>query len=373
MGYGADGRLQTTTDARVATPDAHLATLATTYDTLGRKTSLRIGSVTGTKLAEWTYDTATGGKGLPASSTRYDNSVTPAAAYKTAVTGYDSAGRATGTTVTVPSVTGEEKLAGTYTIAATDTPVSGLPATAAYSTGNTNATTALPAETVTNHYGAQDQLGIVDGTLSQVYLRGASYTPFGELAQASLGNLGTRVIQTLGYDTVTRRLATSIVDRETTGPQTLSNIKYTYDTVGNLTRIRDDQNDGTIADDQCFAYDWSRRLSEAWSTADACTTKPVNGTGTPALGTVDPYWTSWTFTGSGDRATETQHKAGPVPADTTRSYAYPTTAACRTAARRPHRHGHGRRHGGGHLSVRRHRQPHKEDPCDRCRPGRHLE
>ncbi|WP_328677965.1 toxin C-terminal domain-containing protein [Streptomyces sp. NBC_00322] len=332
MGYGADGRLQTTTDARVATPDAHLATLATTYDTLGRKTSLRIGSVTGTKLAEWTYDTATGGKGLPASSTRYDNSVTPAAAYKTAVTGYDSAGRATGTTVTVPSVTGEEKLAGTYTIAATDTPVSGLPATAAYSTGNTNATTALPAETVTNHYGAQDQLGIVDGTLSQVYLRGASYTPFGELAQASLGNLGTRVIQTLGYDTVTRRLATSIVDRETTGPQTLSNIKYTYDTVGNLTRIRDDQNDGTIADDQCFAYDWSRRLSEAWSTADACTTKPVNGTGTPALGTVDPYWTSWTFTGSGDRATETQHKAGPVPADTTRSYAYPTTAG----AAQPH-------------------------------------
>ncbi|MFJ9823669.1 polymorphic toxin-type HINT domain-containing protein [Streptomyces sp. NPDC101160] len=323
--YGTDGRVQTATDARGKT-------LATTYDVLGRRTSLRLGSVTGTKLAEWAYDTAPGGKGLLASSTRYDTSVTPAAAYKTAVVGYDSVGKPTGTTVTIPSVTGEEKLAGTYTVATTSTPVNGLPATTAYSTGNTNATSALPAETVTNHYGAQDQLGIVDGTLSQVYLRGASYTPFGELAQASLGNLGATVTQTLGYDTVTRRLATSIVDREASGPQTLSNIKYTYDIVGNVTRIRDDQNDGTVVDDQCFAYDWARRLSEAWTTADGCTTKPVNGSGTPALGAVDPYWTSWTFTNTSDRATETQHKAGPVTIDTIRTYAYPTTAG----AAQPH-------------------------------------
>ncbi|MGW0939781.1 RHS repeat-associated core domain-containing protein [Streptomyces sp. NPDC002666] len=327
--YDADGRIAAVTSA-VGTPQA--ATLATTYDELGRKTSLHTGSDTGTKLAEWTYDTATGGKGLPASSIRFDTSVTPSVAYKTAVTGYDSAGQATGTTVTVPSVSGEEELAGTYTVASTATSVSGLPATAIYSTGNTNATTALPAETVTNHYGAQDQLGIVDGTLSQVYLTGASYTPFGELAQASLGNLGARVIQTLGYDTVNRRLAASIVDRESSGPQTLSNIKYSYDTVGNITRIRDDQNDGAVADDQCFAYDWARRLAEAWTTADACTTKPVNGSGTPALGTVDPYWTSWTFTNSNDRATETQHKAGPITANTTRTYTYPTTAG----AAQPH-------------------------------------
>ncbi|MBD0739580.1 hypothetical protein BGM09_08995 [Streptomyces sp. CBMA29] len=207
-----------------------------------------------------------------------------------------------------------------------------LPATTAYSTGNANATTALPTETVTNHYGDQDQLGIVDGTLSQVYLRGASYTLFGELAQAQLGNTGAMVVQTLGYDAITHRLASTLVDRQASGPQTLSNIKYTYDTAGNVTRVRDDQNDGTIADDQCFAYDWARRLSEAWTTADACTTRPVNGTGTPALGSVDPYWTSWTFTNSADRATETQHKAGPITANTTRNYTYPTT----TGAARPH-------------------------------------
>ncbi|MGW3401848.1 NucA/NucB deoxyribonuclease domain-containing protein [Streptomyces zhihengii] len=315
--YGADGRVETVTDARGTT-------LATTYDALGRKTSLRTGSTAGTKLAEWTYDTATGGKGLPATSVRYDAAVSPHAAYSSAVTGYDSAGQATGTTVTVPSVPGEEKLAGTYTVNTTATPVSGLPKTAVYSTGNVNATTALPAETVTHHYGAQDQLAIVDGTLNQAYLRGAAYTPFGELAQSELGNLGARVINTNTYDLVTGRLTKSIVDREATGPATLSNIKYTYDDAGNVTRIRDDQNDSTVADDQCFAYDWARRMTEAWTTGDACTTRPVNGSGTPSLGTVDPYWTSWTFTDTGQRATETQHKAGTVTADTTRTYTYPT-------------------------------------------------
>ncbi|WP_435970193.1 RHS repeat-associated core domain-containing protein [Streptomyces sp. Qhu_M48] len=315
--YNADGRIETVSDARF--------TLATTYDELGRKTSLRTGSVTGTKLAEWTYD-MTGGLGLPATSTRYDSSITANAAYKTAVRGYDAAGQPTGTTVTVPSVTGEELLAGTYSIATTATPVSRLPKTAVYSTTNTNATTHLPAETVTSHYGAQDMLGIVDGTLSQSYLRGASYTPFGELAQAQLGNLGKIVTQTNAYEASTRRLITSKTDREATGPATPSSITYGYDPAGNITTIRDAQDDGASLDQQCFAYDWARRLAEAWTSGDACTTRPVNGTGTPNLGTVDPYWTSWTFTDTGQRATETLHKAGVITADTTRTYTYPTSA-----------------------------------------------
>lgn len=326
--YGVDGRVDTVTDAR--------GTLATTYDELGRKTSLRTGSVTGPKLAEWTYDTATAGLGLPATSTRYDSSIIANAAYTTAVTGYDTTGRPTGTKVTVPSVTGEEKLAGTYTIATTATPVSGLPKTAVYSTANTNATTALPAETVTSHYGSQDMLAIVDGTfgdssLDHAYLRGASYTEFGELAKAQLGNIGKMVTQTLEYEKSTRRLITSKTARELAGPATPSNITYSYDPAGNVTGIRDAQNDGTIVDEQCFSYDWARRLAEAWTSGDACATKPVNGTGTPNLGTVDPYWSSWTFTDTGQRASETLHKAGPITADTTRAYAYPTTSGAAPA------------------------------------------
>ncbi|MFG2776012.1 polymorphic toxin-type HINT domain-containing protein [Streptomyces sp. NPDC048350] len=315
--YGSDGRVDTVTDAR--------GTLATTYDELGRKSSLRTGSLTGPKLAEWTYDMV-GGLGLPATSTRYDSSIVANAAYTTAITGYDATGRPTGAKEIIPAVTGEEKLAGTYTIATTATPVSGLPKTAAYSSTNTNAATALPAETVTSHYGAQDMLGIVDGTLNHAYLRGASYTEFGELAQAQLGNLGKIVTQTLTYETSTRRLIKSTTDRELTGPATPSNITYTYDPAGNITGIRDAQDDGAIVDEQCFTYDWARRLAEAWTSGDACATKPVNGSGTPNLGTVDPYWTSWTFTDTGQRATETLHRAGPITADTKRTYAYPTTA-----------------------------------------------
>ncbi|MFD9359778.1 polymorphic toxin-type HINT domain-containing protein [Streptomyces sp. NPDC060031] len=311
--YGTDGRPQSSTDARGIT-------LATTYDELGRPTSLKKDTTTGTKLAEWTYDTATGGKGLPATATRYDG----AAAYTSVVTGYDTSGNPTGTKVTIPTVAGEEKLAGTYTVAGTATPVSGLPATTTYSTTNNNATTALPAETITNKYGTQDMPGITDGTLSQVYLRGATFTPFGELAQAQLGNLGTLVTNTVTYDKLTRRVLTSTTDRDATGPMTLSDTTYTYDPAGNITRITDKQDDAAVKDDQCFTYDWAQRMTEAWTSGDDCATKPANGAGTPNLGTVDPYWTSWTFTDTGQRATEKQHKAGPITADTTRTHTYPT-------------------------------------------------
>ncbi|MFE0420658.1 hypothetical protein [Streptomyces tendae] len=85
--------------------DARNTTLATTYDELGRKTILRLGSSTGTKLAEWTYDLPPqAARGLPADAIRCDTSVTPAAAYTTSVTGYDIAGNPTGTKMTVPSV-----------------------------------------------------------------------------------------------------------------------------------------------------------------------------------------------------------------------------------------------------------------------------
>jgi RHS repeat-associated protein len=315
--YDTAGRLDTVTDTR--------GTLATTYDELGRKTSLRTGSTTGAKLAEWTYDTATGGKGLPHKSIRYDLS-NANAAYITEVTGYNTTGQPTGTKVTVPSIPGEELLAGTYTVATTATPVSGMPLTTAYSTTNTNATTALPAETVTHHYGSNDTLAIVDSSLNHAYLRGAGYTPFGELAQAQLGNLGKLVTQTLTYETSTRRLVKNQINREATGPATLSNITYGYDQAGNITSIRDAQNDGTVTDDQCFTYDWARRLTDAWSSGDACATKSLNGTGTPNLGTVDPYRTSWTYTDTGQRKTETQYKAGSIAANTTRAYTYPGTA-----------------------------------------------
>ncbi|MFI5867188.1 polymorphic toxin-type HINT domain-containing protein [Streptomyces sp. NPDC051546] len=311
--YGPDGRPQSVTDARGVT-------LATTYDELGRPTSLRKDTVTGTKLSAWTYDTATGGKGLPATTTRYDGT----AAYSSTVIGYDGGGRPTGTKVTVPSVTGEEELAGTYTVTGTYTPVNGLPETTAYSTSNSKAATALPAETVTNGYVEQDQLSGVTGDLSQVFVHGIEYTVFGEPEILTFGNLRSNIRSTIKYDSQTRRVMNTLTTRDATGPISLSDTAYTYDPAGNITRITDKQNDATVTDNQCFTYDWARRLTEAWTSGDNCATKPVNGAGTPNLGTVDPYWTSWTFTDTGQRATEKQHKAGPITADTLRTHTYPT-------------------------------------------------
>src|SRR5262249_40406518 len=71
--------------------------LAYIYDTLGRRTGLFDGSTTGTKLAEWTYDTVM--KGQPASATRWDNGN----AYTSAVTGYDDGYRPASATMTIPA------------------------------------------------------------------------------------------------------------------------------------------------------------------------------------------------------------------------------------------------------------------------------
>jgi YD repeat-containing protein len=62
--YDLTGLLTSTTDARGQT-------IAYAYDELGRETAEHSGSLTGTKLAAWFYDTASNGVGLPAYKVRY--------------------------------------------------------------------------------------------------------------------------------------------------------------------------------------------------------------------------------------------------------------------------------------------------------------
>ncbi|MFI6712786.1 hypothetical protein ACIBF7_40550, partial [Nonomuraea sp. NPDC050478] len=100
--------------------------ISNSYDDLGRRTSQWAGETgTGTKLAEWSYDTVA--KGQPTAATR----ITAGHAYTQAVTGYDSDYRPTASTVTVPAVEGA--LAGTYSFtssydAAGNLRTQGLPA-----------------------------------------------------------------------------------------------------------------------------------------------------------------------------------------------------------------------------------------------------
>ncbi|MFH9426618.1 RHS repeat domain-containing protein, partial [Streptomyces sp. NPDC017529] len=302
--YTPDGQVATTKDAL-----GH--TLATTYDELGRRTSVRRDSDKGDKLAEWNYDTLDGGKGLLGSSVRYEKGN----AYSVAVTGYDAAGRATGSTVTVPDAEG--KLAGSYTFSSAYTPNTGLAATTSYPAGG-----GLAAETVRHGYTEFGLPTSLSGN-GRVYSTGNQYSPTGELLQTVLGDVGHRAVQTYVYEPATRRLGTVTNDREANGPQTLDHKTYTYDPAGNITRIRNDRDDKKSTDTQCYTYDFARRLTNAWTAADNCAAQPSDGTA-PKVGGVDPYWHSYTYDAIGNRTAETRHDpAGDTAKDTRRGYTYP--------------------------------------------------
>ncbi|MEV8638405.1 RHS repeat-associated core domain-containing protein [Streptosporangium sp. NPDC051023] len=286
---------------RTGTTDARGVTLAYAYDELGRKTSVSQG---GGKLAEWAYDTLPGGKGLLASSTRYDNGN----AYVNAVKGYDGAGRTTGSTVTIPQAEG--LLAGTYTIGTTYKPNTGLVASTSY-----QAAGGLPAETVRPTYTRFGKTASLDNG-SRLYVSGTQYSPYEEVLQTVLGDVGTRVVHTMVYEDATRRLGQVFNDRERTGPQTIDNTVFAYNAVGDVTSVRDDRDDKTSVDTQCYAYDHRRRLTEAWTATDDCAAAPSAATvGGPA-----PYWQTFTFDVVGNRTKEVQHA---TTGDVTRTYTYP--------------------------------------------------
>ncbi|GIH21543.1 RHS repeat domain-containing protein [Rugosimonospora africana] len=299
--YDDAGRTTGTTDSRGTT-------LAYTYDKLDRKTTERQGTSTGTKLAEWTYDTVAGGLGMPASTIRY---APDGSAYTTAVTGYDAAGRQSGSSVTVPSVSGEQALAGTYTMGYTYT-LTGLLDTTTYP-----AVAGLPAETVKHTYTSDGLPSTVDNGQT-TFLNGTQYSPYGEPTEVDLGTTGNLMVRTLTYDDATRRLATVTDNRQRTAPQTLDKHTYTYDPAGNVTGIRDDRNDATSVDDQCFRYDFQRRLTDAWTTTGACAAGPS----TTTVGGAAPYWQSFTYDAAGNRHTEVRH-ATTGGGDVTRTYHYP--------------------------------------------------
>ncbi|MFI9331213.1 polymorphic toxin-type HINT domain-containing protein [Kitasatospora sp. NPDC052868] len=293
--YNADGTLATVTDSRSKT-------LAYTYDELGRKTAMFDGSTTGTKLAAWTYDSLNGGKGLPVDSTRYDNGK----AYTTAVAAYDAAGRPTSASVTIPTVTGEEALAATYTTSQSYTPDTGLVATTSYPAGG-----GLPEEILSRNY---TPLGLPTSisNATRVYSLGNLYSPTGQVLQSVIGNIGSRTVQTYVYENATQRLAQVMSDREKAGPQTLDSKTYTYNPVGNITRIRNDRDDSSVTDTQCFTYDFAQRMTNAWTGTDDCVAKPGGGT-QPKVGGIDPYWTSYTYDAAGNRTQETTRTSGALP------------------------------------------------------------
>ncbi|MFB7369628.1 RHS repeat domain-containing protein [Streptomyces sp. NPDC056222] len=311
--YTADDKVDTVTDGREQT-------VAYTYDELNRPTALYKDGVGGTKLASWTYDALAGGKGMLSSSTRYDNGH----AYTTAVKGYDTAGRALGSVITVPAAEG--KLQGTYEFSTTYSANTGLATTTTFPAAG-----GLPAETVRQSY-TEYGLATSLSSGSTVYSLGNEYSPSGELLQTILGDIGGRTVQTFTFEDATRRLSTVINDREADGPQTIDNKLYTYDPAGNITRIRNERDDKAVTDTQCFTYDFAARLSHAWTGTDDCALKPSTGV-RPHVGGLDPYWYSYAYDAVGNRSSEIRHDPfGDTAKDVTRSYAYPAPGETRPHA-----------------------------------------
>ncbi|MFD1539855.1 polymorphic toxin-type HINT domain-containing protein [Nonomuraea guangzhouensis] len=294
-------------DQLVQTEDARGKKISTTYDVIGRQTA-RYDTTSGSpgvKLAEWTYDTVR--KGQPASTVRYENG----AVYTEAVNFYDNQNRPTRTTVTLSGLPAAESALA---------PAAGYQFNTVYNLDgsarsvSSPAVGGLPAEVIATTY---DDLGRAVKLTSNLstYVIGTDYSKTGKVLGRRLSNGGKQVDQSYGYEFGTQRLKTSTtvhagmpgVDRSAT---------YGYDDAGNVTQITDVSRDGT--DNQCFRYDYLRRLTDAWTQAtDGCAADPASAT----LGGPAPYRTAYAFDASGNRATETQYATSNQVAST-RTYAY---------------------------------------------------
>jgi RHS repeat-associated protein len=303
-GYDAAGNVTYTTDG-AGISDNYV------YDALNRKTAEFTGSVTpgsGTQVATWVWDTLK--KGLLSSETSVSNGVT----YKTGNLGYNSIGVASGTFVQVPS---GQPLAGTYRTQYS------------YSTtgqmlgDNPAAGGGLPADSLTYTYDTFGNPTSESGT--DVYASGAVWTPYGEISQIQLGSGPSAAALTYSYDPQTRAVTAVNLSDQQPSPQA-DNIAYNYNAARQVTQIADTQGPcGSPVQDQCFGYDSLSRLSQAWTSSNACATNPATG-GSATVQSPQPYWQSWTFDQLGDILSRTDHApAGSSSGDTTTTYTYGTS------------------------------------------------
>jgi len=293
---------------------ADQAVRRTEYDNLGRPTKQfeTLGLAAEHQVYGWTYDTATNGTGLPASTqTFYQGQLLHSATVNTYVNN-----QPTSTTSKFEAIPGvvPAGLAGAYTTTTTYKP-NGAPDT-----------TALPAiaeqatETLYTNYDALGRARQLGG--NGLYVRNAEYTPYGTLQRLTMGNqTGLEAWNDFWYDEATLRPSQVFIDKQST-PSIDSTRSYTYDDAGNPTRISDANTaDGT--DTQCFTYDGLAQLTRAWTPANnTCNDSQFNSA---TLGGPAKYRLEWTIDpDTGNRLTQTDTTA---PTAITDTYQYGDPAA----------------------------------------------
>jgi RHS repeat-associated protein len=303
LAYDPAGQVLTSTDARGET-------VVNSYDSLGRPLTRRDGD--GTLLAEWEYDTAIGGVGMPGKSTRWVDGN----AYVHEVRAVNPQGNISQTRITLPAAEGP--LAGSYWFTRGYYPNGQLGSLGYGDAGD------VEGGGLVHHY---DRVGNPtrlifhgDYTGTTVVVDQATFTPFGEVQSRRFGAGNTRhAYQNFVYEEGTRRLERATFDRDAT-LHAVADLRYTYDDAGNLTAIADVPEDLSANHElQCFQYDQQRRLVEAWAQDDTsgCEATPSLG----VLGGPAPYWHSYQHDVTGNRTGETLRAPGGPTQQ--RSYTYP--------------------------------------------------
>ncbi|MET9675854.1 ricin-type beta-trefoil lectin domain protein [Streptomyces sp. NPDC006482] len=334
--WDSAGRLGSTTNAKNQT-------LTYTYDLIGRKTGVYDGvSTTSDKqLTAWTFDTATAGKGKPASSTRYVGG-TAGQAYTTTVKGYDDAYHVTGSTITLPG-TDAGLASGTfsYTTSTVYDKITGhaketiLPALGG-----------VPLDDITYSYNDYGLMFKYAGATT--YDTQTQYDAFGRPVRSTVNPWATQVVATTDYDKATGRIRQHFVDKQTSQTGAVQQTGYTYNDAGQVTSITGIA-DNTLSqtDRQCFTYDALGRLTTAWTDTGALAApqqgqtqdqgRCANATPTAAaIGGPAPYWQDYGYDLTGNRTRLVSHDpAGDTTKDVTTTQTFGTPGVVNTPTTAP--------------------------------------
>lgn len=327
--YDAFGRVESTTNARGIE-------VWNAYDELSRPKEARENSSTGKLLSSFTYDTAPGGKGMPATATRY----TDLQAYTEKVNGYTKEYQPTSTTLSLPqSVVDTWGLKKDYTYDYTYNERGMLDETTLPAVGK------FDAEKLVVRYNKDGKPLSISG--KDWYGSETTYDAYGQVLRSTLGAQPYRVWTQNAFDegsgelteqSVYREKGDSTADKSVVGGNLVSNRAYTYDPAGNVTSI--EEKSTGIAERQCFVYDPLGQLKSAWTAKDqtACV-NPKNPDGTlnkNADGTLrvaagadsSGYWQEYEYDLFGNRTKLTENDlSGDTTKNAVSTYAYGKNAA----------------------------------------------
>jgi RHS repeat-associated protein len=244
--------------------DALGTTVSTTYDELNRPLTVSSNGHTSPSfpagaLVDYTYDAATLGKGLAASTTVHDLG-NATGDWTTSVSAYDADGRPTSTTYTLPAVSGQTS-GSIYTFGATYKP-DGQTASVSYPVIGDR-----PAETV--GYGYETGGGVTGLPISVTgpITATGTYTSLDQLATRTLGAAGAgQTVRSYGYTDPLRRLSSISTTANTGSAVTVQNDAYSYDNVNNPTQVVD----SLTTQQTCYSYDGLDRLKTAWTENASC-------------------------------------------------------------------------------------------------------